>query len=143
MRGLVMATAVVSAEMCALDRPASRRFYVHIASLGHLVAVQPTFFPELAHALALSGASRALDQVVQDWTMFSPSGLEPSLAKAADIVHDLAADSLQNALQCVVQLVSSRFGATALLLGAHERISAWCYEDGYLTYAPDEGAARI
>jgi hypothetical protein len=30
-----------------------------------------------------------------------------------------------------------------LLLGEREQISAWCYEDGYLTYATDEDAARI
>jgi hypothetical protein len=138
-----MATAINVPDSCALDRPASRRFYVHIGSLGYLVAAQPTFFEEIAHALALSGASRALDQVVQDWAMFAPSEKEQSLATAADIVHGLAADSLQNAFQCVVQLVPSRFGATELLLGAHEQINAWCYEDGYLTYATDEDAARI
>ena len=138
-----MATAVDSAEMCAVDRPASRRFYVHIGSLGFLVAAQPTRFGEIAHALGLSGASRALDQVVEDWAMFSPSELEPSLAKAGDMVHDLAADALQDAFQVIVQLVPARFGATELLLGAHEKIKAWCYEDGYLTYATDENAARI
>ncbi len=138
-----MATALISAETCALDRPASRRFYVHIGSVGCLVAAQPTFFDEVAHALALSGASRALDQVVEDWAMFSPSQLEPSLAKAAHIVHDLAADALQAAFQCIVQLVPLRFGATELLLGAHEQINAWCYEGGYLTYATDENAAGI
>ena len=138
-----MGTGLVSSETCVLDRPASRRFYVHIGSLGYLVAAQPTFFAEVAHALALSGASRALDQVVQDWTLFSPAELEPSLAKAADLAHDQAADALQTAFQCVVQLLPARYGATALLLGAHERINAWCYEDGYLTYATDEGAARI
>ena len=137
-----MATAI-SAETCALDRPASRRFYVHVGSLGFLVAAQPTFFGEVAHALALSGASRALDQVVEDWTMFSPSELEPALDKAADILHDIAADALRTAFQCIVQLVPPRFGATELLLGPHERISAWCYEDGYLTYATDEDAAAI
>jgi hypothetical protein len=133
----------VSAETCALDRPASRRFYVHVGSLGFLVAAQPTFFGEVAHALALSGASRALDQVVEDWTMFSPSELEPAVDKAADILHDIAADALRTAFQCIVQLVPPRFGATELLLGPHERISAWCYEDGYLTYATDEDAAAI
>jgi hypothetical protein len=138
-----MATAIDSPETCALDRPESRRFYIHIGSLGFLVAAQPTFFEEAARALALSGASRALDQVVQDWAMFSPSEMEQSLAQAADIVHDLAAEALQNAFQCIVQLIPSRFGATELLLGAHEQISAWCYEDGYLTYATDQDAARI
>ena len=138
-----MATADDFAEMCAVDRPQSRRFYVHIGSLGFLVAAQPTFFPEIAHALALSGASRALDQVVQDWTMFKPSDLEPSLAKAANAIHDLASEALQTAFQCIVQLVPPRFGATELLLGAREKISAWCYEDGYLTYATDDSAARI
>ncbi len=138
-----MATAVGTAEMCSLDRPASRRFYVHIDSFGFLVAAQPTFFSEVSHALALSGASRALDQAVQDWAMFSPPGIEPPLAKAAELIHDRAADALQNAFQCIVQLVPSRFGATELLLGAHEQINAWCYEDGYLTYATDDDAARI
>jgi hypothetical protein len=138
-----MAAAVNSTETCALDRPASRRFYVHIGSLGFLVAAQPTFFGEVAHALALSGASRALDQVVEDSAMFSPSGPEPSLAKGADILHDLAAESLQAAFQCVVQLVPPRFGATELLLRSNEKINAWCYEDGYLTYATDESAAKI
>lgn len=138
-----MATAIDSAEMCALDAPASRRFYVHVGSLGFLVAAQPSFFGEVAYALALSGASRALDQIVQDWTMFSPSVIEPALPKAAEIVHDLAADALRTAFQCIVQLVPPRFGATELLLGPKEQINAWCYEDGYLTYATDENAAAI
>ncbi len=139
----MMAVAINSMGTCALDRPASRRFYVHIGSLGFLVAAQPTFFGEVAHALALSGTSRALDQVVEDWTMFSPSGMEPALAKSADMLHDLAAEALQTAFQCIVQLVPPRFGATELLLGPHEQINAWCYEDGYLTFATDEAAAAI
>ncbi len=113
-----MATAIDHAEVCALDAPASRRFYIHVGSLGFLVAAQPSFFGEVAHALALSGASRALDQVVQDWTMFSPSVIEPALPKAAGIVHSLAADALRTAFQCIVQLVPPRFGATELLLGS-------------------------
>jgi hypothetical protein len=136
-----MATAIDHAETCALVRPASRRFYVHIGSLGFLVAVQPTFFGEVANALALSGASRALDQVVEDWTMFSPAGLEPALAKSADILHERASGALRNAFQCIVQLVPPRFGATEFLLGPEEQIEAWCYEDGYLTYATDQNAA--
>jgi hypothetical protein len=146
-----MATAIDSVETCALDRPASRRFYVHIGSLGFLVAAQPTFFGEVAHALAQSGASRALDQVVEDWTMFSPSGMtmfspsgiRPALAKSAEMLHDQAAEAVQTTFQCIVQLVPPRFGATELLLGQHEQISAWCYEDGYLTYPTDEDAAAI
>jgi hypothetical protein len=138
-----MVTPVDFAEMCAVDRPASRRFYVHAGSLGFLVAAQPVVFGQVARALALSGASRALDQVVQDWAMFSPSGTEPALAEAAGAVHRLAAEALQAAFQTIVQLVPSRFGATELLLGPHEQISAWCYEDGYLTFATDENAARI
>jgi hypothetical protein len=138
-----VATTIDPMETCAVLRPASRRFYVHVGSLGFLVAAQPTFFGEVAHALALSGASRAFDQVVQDWTMFSPAGLEPSLAKAQEIVHELAAEALQSAYQCIGQLVPPRFGATEPLLGPHEKINAWCYEDGYLTYATDESAAAI
>lgn len=138
-----MADAVDPAEMCALTRPASRRFYVHIDSLGFLVAVQPTFFGEVAHALALSGASRALDQAVEDWAMFSPSDMDPALTEAAGKLHDLAAEALQSAFQCIVQLIPPRFGATELLLGSHEKINAWCYEGGYLTFATDEGAAAI
>lgn len=138
-----MASAIGFTETCALDAPASRRFYVHVGSLGFLVAAQPSFFGEISHALALSGASRALDQVVQDWTMLSPSVIEPALPKAADMVHDLAADALRTAFQCIVQLVPQRFGATELLLGEKEQINAWCYEDGYLTYATDENAAAI
>ncbi len=138
-----MAAAVGSAEACALVRPASRRFYVHVGSLGFLVAAQPTFFDELAYALALSGASRALDQLVEDWTLFCPDEAEPVLDKCAGIFHELGAVALQNAFQCIVQLVPPRFGATELLLGSHEQISAWCYEDGYLTYATDQAAAAI
>lgn len=138
-----MAAAIDSPETCVLAAPSSRRFYIHVGSLGFLVAAQPSFFGEVAHALAMSGASRALDQVVQDWTMFSADGLEPSLAKAARLLHDDAADALRTAFQCIVQLVPPRFGATELLLGPHEQISAWCYEDGYLTYATDENAAAI
>ena len=138
-----MAGAIDTAELCALTRPASRRFYVHVGSLGFLVAAQPTFFGEVAHALGLSGASRALDQAVEDWTMFSPSALDPALAKAAGMLHDVAAEALRTAFQCIVQLIPPRFGATELLLGTHEKIEAWCYEDGYLTFATDEGAAAI
>jgi hypothetical protein len=138
-----MATAIDYADMCALNRPTSRRFYVHVGSLGFLVAAQPTFFGELAHALALSGASRALDQVVEDWTMFSPTDTEPALEKAASTLHDLAAEVIQHAFQVIVQLIPPRFGATALLLGSHEQINAWCFEDGYLTFATDDGAAAI
>ena len=42
------------------------------------------FFGEVAYALALSGANTALDQVVQDWTMFSPDVIKPALPKAAE-----------------------------------------------------------
>jgi hypothetical protein len=143
MKGSVMATAIDYPEACAVTAQASRRFYVHVGSLGFLVAAQPSFFGEVAHALALSGASRALDQVAQDWAMFSPSEAEPALPKAADLVHDLAAEALRTAFQCIVQLIPSRFGATELLLGTKEEINAWCYEDGYLTYATDENAATI
>jgi hypothetical protein len=138
-----MATAIDSVEACAIDAPASRRFYVHVGSLGFLVAAQPSFFGEVAYALALSGASRALDQAVQDWMLFSPSVIEPALPKAAEILHYAAADALRTAFQCIVQLVPPRFGATQLLLGPQEQINAWCYEDGYLTYATDENAAAI
>jgi hypothetical protein len=137
-----MATAADYAETCALVRPASRRFYVHVGSFGFLVATQPTFLREVAYALGLSGASRALDQVVEDWTLLS-SDMEPALDKAARIVHDLAAEALRTAFQCIVQLVPPRFGATELLLGSNEQIEAWCYEDGYLTYATDASAAAI
>ena len=77
--------------------------------------------------------------------MFSPSACrtEPALAKAADMLHDQAADALRTSFQCIVQLVPPRFGATELLLGHDEQINAWCYEDGYLTYATDEDAAAI
>jgi hypothetical protein len=138
-----MATTAEFSETCAVTMPASRRFYVHVGSLGFLVAAQPSMFEEVAQALALSGASRALDQVVEDWAMFSPAGMEPALGKAAALLHDEAADALRVAFQCMVQLVPPRFGATELLLGAAEQINAWCYEDGYLTYATDEGAAAI
>ncbi|HTU74767.1 MAG TPA: hypothetical protein VMG38_14730 [Trebonia sp.] len=137
-----MATAD-AVELCAVQRPASRRFYVHVGSLGFLVAAQPSIYAEVAHALALSGASRALDQAVQDLTMLAPGDLDPSLAKAAGLLHDEAADALRLAFQCIVQLVPPRFGATALLLGPTEQLTAWCYEDGYLTYATDEDAAAI
>jgi len=137
-----MATAIGSGETCVLA-PASRRFYVHVGSLAFLVAAQPSFFGEVANALALSGASRALDQVVEDWMLLTPSVIEPALPKAAQMVHDLAADALRTAFQCIVQTVPPRFGAIELLLGEHEQINAWCYEDGYLTYATDENAAAI
>ncbi|HTU05607.1 MAG TPA: hypothetical protein VMG13_08640 [Trebonia sp.] len=137
-----MALAFGPAQTCAVVRPASRRFYVHVGSLGFLVATQPTFFDEVAHALALSGASRALDQVVEDWMMFA-SDVKPELNTAAHTLHGLAADALRTAFQCIVQLVPPRFGATELLLGQNEQINAWCYEDGYLTYATDDDAAAI
>jgi hypothetical protein len=74
-----MATVAESQETCAVTMPAGRRFYVHVGSLGFLVAAQPSMFDEVAEALALSGASRALDQAVEDWAMFSPAGMEPAL----------------------------------------------------------------
>jgi len=135
--------AVTDSGTCAVTMPASRRFYVHIGSLGFLVAAQPSMFDEVAHALALSGASRALDQAVEDWAMFSRSGGEPALDKAAQLLHDHAADALRLAFQCMVHLVPPRFGAAELLLGASEQINAWCFEDDYLTYATDEDAAAI
>lgn len=138
-----MALAIDSAETCAAARPASRRFYVHVGSLGFLVAAQPTFFDEVAHALALSGASRALDQIQQDWMMFAPSDIDPALETAVGALHQMAAEALRTAFQCIVQLIPPRFGATELLLGTTEQISAWCYEDGYLTYATDDDAAAI
>jgi hypothetical protein len=141
-KGSAMATADAM-QMCPVERPASRRFYVHVGSLGFLVAAQPSVFAEVAHALALSGASRALDQAVEDQEMLAPSELDPSLAKAAALLHDEAADALRLAFQCIVQLVPPRFGATELLLGPAEQIRAWCYEDGYLTYATDDDAAAI
>ena len=141
-----MAIAINSAEMCVLDAPASRRFYVHVASLGFLIAAQPSIFEEVAYALALSGASRALDQAAEDWEMF-PSSDSPdpkvSLAQSAANLHNKAADALRTSFQCIVHLDPQRFGATELLLGPSEQINAWCYEDGYLTYATDENAAAI
>ncbi len=62
--------------------------------------------------------------------MFSPDVIEPALPKAAETLHDLAADALRTAFQCIVQLVPPRFGETELLLGPKEQILAWCYEDG-------------
>jgi hypothetical protein len=138
-----MVTAIDSAQGCALTAPASRRFYVHLGSFGFLVAAQPTVFDEVADALAISGASRALDQAVQDWTMLSPSGVDEALTASARTLHDQAADALRIAFQCFVHLVPPRFGATELLLGETEQINAWCYEDGYLTYATDQDAAAI
>jgi len=136
-----MATA--DSDMCAVTMPASRRFYVHVGSLGFLVAAQPSVFNEVATALALSGASRALDQAVEDWAMFSPAGAEQTLVTGASELHKHAADALRLAFQCMVHLVPARFGATELLLGASEQINAWCFEDDYLTYATDEDAAAV
>jgi hypothetical protein len=136
-------TGTDSPEACALEVPSSRRFYVHLGSFGLLVAAQPSIFDEVAGALAISGASRALDQAVQDWAMLSPSGADPALAESTRTLHAQAADALRVTFQCVVQLVPSSFGATEMLLGQSERINAWCYEDGYLTYATDENAAAI
>jgi hypothetical protein len=138
-----MATAINSAETCVLDAPASRRFYVHEASLGFLIAAQPSIFEEVAYALALSGASRALDQADEDWEMFPSAGPKLSLTQSAANLHKLAADALRTSFQCIVQLNPRQFGATELLLGPTEQINAWCYEDGYLTYATDENAAVI
>jgi hypothetical protein len=113
------------------------------SSLGFLVAAQPSIFEEVAYALALSGASRALDQAAEDWEMFPSSGPRLSLKQSAADLHKLAADALRTSFQCIVSLVPHRFGATELLLGPAEQINAWCYEDGYLTYATDENAAAI
>ena len=139
----MVAIAINSADTCVLDAPASRRFYVHVGSLGFLVAAQPSIFEEVAYALGLSGASRALDQAAEDWEMFPSSDPKVSLAQNAANLHKLAADALRTSFQCIVYLVPERFGATELLLRPHEQINAWCYEDGYLTYATDEDAAAI
>jgi hypothetical protein len=139
----VVATAINSGDTCVLDAPASRRFYVHVGSLGFLIAAQPSIFEEVAYALALSGASRALDQAAEDLEMFPSSDPTASLAQNAAELHKLAADALRTSFQCIVHLVPERFGATALLLAEAEQINAWCYEDGYLTYATDEDAAAI
>jgi hypothetical protein len=139
----VVAIAINSADTCVLDAPASRRFYVHVGSLGSLVAAQPSIFEEVAYALGLSGASRALDQAAEDWEMFPSCDVPVSLAQKAANLHKLAADALRTSFQCIVHLVPERFGCTELLLGSAEQINAWCYEDGYLTYATDEHAAAI
>jgi hypothetical protein len=138
-----MATAINPAEACVLEAPASRRFYVHVASLGFLIAAQPSIFEEVAYALALSGASRGLDQAAEDWEMFSSPGQKPSLAQNAANLHKLATDALRTSFQCIVYLDPQRFGSTELLLGQAEQINAWCFEDGYLTYATDEDAAAV
>ena len=138
-----MATGIDSSGTCSLDAPASRRFYVHVASLGFLVAAQPPIFEEVAYALALSGASRALDQAAEDWEMFPSADSRASLVDDVVNLHKLAAEALRTAFQCIVHLVPEQFGATDLLLGPAEQINAWCYEDGYLTYATDEDAATI
>lgn len=137
-----MATTA-NGDTCAVTMPTGRRFYVHVGSLGFLVAAQPSMFDEVATALALSGASRALDQAVEDWAMFSSAGPSQDLNTAAEQLHDHAADALRLAFQCMVHLIPPRFGATDLLLGASEQINAWCFEDDYLTYATDEDAAAI
>jgi hypothetical protein len=138
-----MVTSPDPAQACALDGHSSRRFYVHLGSFGFLIATQPSTFVEVADALAISGASRALDQAVQDWAMLSPSGVDAALTESALTLHARAADALRIAFQCLVHLVPSRFGATELLLVRTEDVNAWCYEDGYLTYATDEDAAAI
>jgi hypothetical protein len=138
-----MVTAPDPAQACALAGHPSRRFYVHLGSFGFLIATQPSTLEEVADALAISGASRALDQAVQDWAMLSPSGVDAALTESALTLHTQAADALRIAFQCLVHLVPSRFGATELLLGQTEEVNAWCYEDGYLTYATDEDAAAI
>ena len=139
----MVAIAINSADTCVLDAPASRRFYVHVGSLGFLVAAQPSIFEEVAYALGLSGASRALDQAAEDWEMFPSTEVQVSLAQKAADLHKLAADALRTSFQCIVHIVPERFGFTELLLGPAEQINAWCYEDGYLTYATDENAAAI
>lgn len=138
-----MASANDSVQAAALGRHESRRFYVHIRSLGFLVAAHPTFFDEMAQALALSGASRALDQAVQDWVTFSPPEVDPELEQGAKTLHEKAAHALQTAFQCIVQLDPLRFEATELLLGSSEEINAWCSETAYLSYATDEDAAAV
>ena len=135
--------AADSVETAALGGHAGRRFYVHIRSLGFLVAAHPSFFREMAYALALSGASLALDQMVQDWTTFSRSETEPDLGKGAELLHGRAADALRTAFQVIVQLVPPRVGATELLLGPTGQINAWGYEVAYLCYATDADAAAI
>ncbi len=131
------------APRCTVGQPTSRRFYVHERSFGGLLAVQPSSVSELAGALALSAAGRAVEQVVEDGALFGHSDVDPGVKRVAEDAHQLAALALQEAFQCLVHLVPPRFGATEPLLGADEEITAWCYEDGYFTYATDEAAAKV
>ena len=120
-----MAIAINSADTCVLDAPASRRFYVHVGSLGFLVAAQPSIFEEVAYALGLSGASRALDQAAEDWEMFPSSGARVSLAQNAANLHKLAADALRTSFQCIVYLVPAavrRHRAAAPVARADQRV---------------------
>jgi hypothetical protein len=133
-------------EWCAIGPPTSRRFYVHAGSFQGLMLAQSSFAEELGTALALSAASRAAEQVLEDRSMFGLDGVglvtEPLSAAVQDL-RQMAADALQEAFQCLIHLVPPRFGATEFLLGAHEEVNAWCYEDGYFTYATDENAAQV
>jgi hypothetical protein len=140
---MMMTTTFEQVATCVRGTAVGRRFYVHVGSLGFLLAAQPSMFEEVGYAQAMSGASRALDQAAQDYEMLSSSGTNSALAEAADVLHQQAADALRTSFQCMVSIVPHRFGATELLLGPTEQINAWCYEDGYLTYATDENAAAI
>lgn len=138
-----MITTDAQTQRCTVGKPTSRRFYIHERSFGSLLSAQPSILRELAQALVLSAASRATEHFVEDWVMFGRGDVDDLVAQAARTLHEEAAAALQSAFQCLVHLVPPRHGATEFLLGAHEQINAWCYEDGYFTYATDEDAARV
>lgn len=131
------------AERCPVTSPTSRRFYIHERSFGTLVVAQPSMFRPLSTALGLCAASRAADQLIEDATLFGDVGVGVEVKLAAQELHSWAADALQDCFQNLVHLVPPKFGATAFLLDSDERVAAWCYEDGYFTYATDEDAAVV
>lgn len=130
-------------DQCADTRPVSRRFYVHERSFGYLAAAQPIVLDDLGHALGLSAASRAAAQFADDLNLMGRDDDAARLLGRVDALALAAAAALQDAFQLFIQLVPDRFGATEVLLGRHEQVNAWCYEDGYFTYATDEVQADI
>jgi hypothetical protein len=137
-------TSAPVGDRCVLASPISRRFYVHERSFGYLVVAQPSTFADLALALGLSGASRAADQAIEDQVLFGGAASGGVGTKAAtEELHALAAEALRQRFQLFVHLVPPRFGATEFLLEEDEQVVAWCYEDGYFTYATGEEAAQV
>lgn len=138
-----MAAEAEQSLWCSAGVGAGRRFYVHERSFGAVLSAQPGFRAELVRALLLAAASRGVDQQHEDAVLLGGGAGDDHLSDAAKHVHHVAAEALQETFQLMVHLVPESNGETRFLLSVGEGLSAWCYEDGYFTYATDEESSRV